>query len=159
MLLLGGLTWCAIQGGEFLFGARFFSTVSWLDVSLAIFLSFLSISILNAIAVFWSTLTTSSFLTTLLVLCSYVVGHFVDDVVRFIKANVSGVDIVPSIKYTIALVKYLFPNLAAFDVKQAAAHGLSVPMTDVLVLSGYACVYIMFLLTVSTYLFNKRDFA
>lgn len=159
MMLLGCLTWCAVQGGEFLFGARFFSAVSWPDIARAIFLSFLSILILNAIAVLWSTLTTSSFLATLLVLSSYVIGHFVDDVVRFLKANASGVDVVLSIQYTIDFVKYLFPNLAAFDVKQAAAHGMSIPVSDVFFLTGYALAYVAFLLTLSTFLFNKRDFA
>lgn len=158
MLLLGGFSWLAVQGGTFLFGGRFFSTISWFDISLALFLSLLSVLLLNATVVFWSTVTTSSFLTTLLTISTYVVGNLIDDVVRFLKSNISGMEISQSIYRAVDVVKYLFPNLSAFDVKQQAAHGLAIDISDVSVLCGYACAYTLFLLTASTLIFSRREF-
>jgi len=157
MLLLSVCLGLALQGGEFLFGQRFFVQVSWLSIASALFLSWLSIMILNAFAVLWSTLTTSSFLATLLTLFSYVIGHFVDDVVRFLQANTSGVVVSWSIRTTVEVAQYLFPNLAAFDLKQAAAHGMAIPVVDVAILLAYACAYIAVLLALASMFFNKRD--
>ncbi|SEA64793.1 ABC-type transport system involved in multi-copper enzyme maturation, permease component [Desulfuromusa kysingii] len=159
MLLLTGGVWLCLWGGEFLFGSRFFVTVSWVSIVAALFLSWLSVLILNAFVVLWSTVTTSSFLATLLTLFSYVIGHSIDDVVRFLQVEVTMIKISDSIRMTVDVVKYLFPNLAAFDLKSAAAHGLSIPFTDVLILTTYATAYIVVLLVLSTLFFNRRDLA
>jgi len=165
LLLLTGLimffltvgVYLSLECGEFLFGKRFFVTVSWSSIFVALFLSFLSVMILNALAVFWSTLTTSSFLATLLTIFSYVIGHFVDDVVRFLQANTTGVDISSSIKQTVEVAQYIFPNLAAFDVKSAAAHGMTIPTLDAIFLTIYACIYSCLLLMLATAVFKHRD--
>ena len=115
--------------------------------------------ILNALAVFWSTLTTSSFLATLLTVFSYVIGHFVDDVVRFLQVNTTGVEISSSIKQVVEIAKYSFPNLAAFDVKSVAAHGMVIPLADVVFLTFYAGIYCSLLLTLATIFFRRRDLA
>lgn len=159
MLLLSAGIWIALQCGEFLFGARFFVQVSWLSIALALFLSWLSVLILNAIVVLWSTVTTSSFLATLLTLFSYVIGHFVDDVVRFLQVKTTAVDISESIRMTVDMAQYVFPNLAAFDLKSAAAHGMTIPFADVAILFAYACAYITVLLSLSTLFLNRRDLA
>ena len=158
VLLTGGV-WLSLQGGEFLFGSRFFVQVSWLSIASALFLSWLSVLILNAFVVLWSTVTTSSFLATLLTVFSYVIGHFIDDVVRFLQVKVTMVEISDSVRVTVDIAKYLFPNLAAFDLKSVAAHGTLIPFTDILILTAYACVYITVLLTLSTLFFNRRDLA
>jgi len=159
MLLLTGFVWLSLQGGEFLFGSRFFVQVSWVSIVTALFLSWLSVLILNAFVVLWSTVTTSSFLATLLTLFSYVIGHFIDDVVRFLQIEVTMEKVSESVRITVDIAKYLFPNLAAFDLKSTAAHGLQIPITDVLTLTAYAGVYITVLLTFSTIFFNRRDLA
>ncbi|MBN2644314.1 MAG: ABC transporter permease subunit [Desulfuromonadaceae bacterium] len=159
MLLLSGCAWVAMRGGIWLWGERFFAHVSWPDIAFALFLSFLSVLVLNAIAIFWSTLTTSSFLATLLTISSYIIGQLVDDVVRFITSDISAFEVTPAISGTVHVVKFLFPNLAAFDVKQAAAHGMTIPFHDVTLLTIYACAYIFVVLFLATSFFVKRDFA
>jgi ABC-type transport system involved in multi-copper enzyme maturation permease subunit len=131
--------------------------VSWPGIVAALFASWLSVMMLNGFAVLWSTVTTSSFLATLLTLFSYVIGHFVDDVVRFLQTNVSGVAVSRSIRVTVDVAQYLFPNLAAFDVKQAAAHGMAIPVMDIVILFAYACAYITVLLALAGLFFNRRD--
>ena len=140
-----------------MFGSRFFVQVSWVNIASAIFLSWLSVLILNALTVLWSTVTTSSFLATLLTLFSYVIGHFVDDVVRFLNSNTSNVEISESIHLTVDITKYLFPNLAAFDLKSVAAHGMAIPANDILILTLYASAYVAAALSLSTFFFTRRD--
>lgn len=159
MFLLSCGVWLSLKSGEVLFGARFFEQVSWMSIVSALFLSWLSVLILNAFAVLWSTVTTSSFLATLLTVFSYVIGHSIDDVVRFLQVKVTLVEISKSIRMTVDFSKYLFPNLAAFDLKSLAAHGLPVLFNDVLMLTLYSFFYICFLLAISTYFLNRRDFS
>jgi ABC-type transport system involved in multi-copper enzyme maturation permease subunit len=165
LLLLTGLimalltigVWVSIMGGEYLFGARYFIRVEWFSIFAALFLSWLSVLILNGFVVLWSTVTTSSFLATLLTLFSYVIGQFVDDVVRFLQVKVTLAEISQSVRMTVGVAKYLFPNLAAFDLKSVAAHGLVIPMTDVYTLAAYAVVYITVLLSLAILFFKRRD--
>lgn len=159
MLLLSVGVWLAIMGGTFTFGAHYFAGVSWGGIIAALFLSWLSVLILNGFVVLWSTLTTSSFLATLLTIFSYVIGHFIDDVVRFLTLKTTTMEISASIHATIDVVKYIFPNLAAFDLKSTAAHGDLIPAFDVMTLSVYAIAYIVVLLSVSALFFNRRDLA
>jgi len=167
LLLLTGLimalltigVWVSIMGGEYLFGARYFIRVGWFSIFAALFLSWLSVLILNGFVVLWSTVTTSSFLATLLTLFSYVIGQFIDDVVRFLQVKVTLEEISQSVRMTVDVVKYLFPNLAAFDFKSVAAHGLVIPMADVYTLTAYATVYISVLLLLATFFFKRRDLA
>lgn len=157
MVLLSVCLWLSLQGGEFLFGKRFFVQVSWWSIVAALFASWLSVMMLNGFAVLWSTVTTSSFLATLLTLFTYVIGHFVDDVMRFLQSNVSGVVVSRSIRVTVDVAQYLFPNLAAFDIKQAAAHGMVIPVVDMVFLFAYAAAYITGLLALAGIFFSRRD--
>jgi len=53
---------------------------------------------------------------------------------------------------------WILPNLAQFDVKSQVVHGETVPLGYLLFTGGYAMLYIGMLLSISMYVFSRRDF-
>ena len=53
---------------------------------------------------------------------------------------------------------WILPNLAQFDVKDRVVHGIAVPFGYMTLTFGYAALYIAMLLSLSMYIFSKRDF-
>jgi ABC-type transport system involved in multi-copper enzyme maturation permease subunit len=120
-------------------------------------MSYLGIMMLNALVVLWCSITTSPFLATLLTLATYIIGQSIDDVVRFLALKIPGVDISQSVQVAVDVAQYLFPNLAAFDLKLQAAHGLLIPASDIAFLVVYALAYSAAVLSVSVAAFSRRD--
>ncbi|MBM9513575.1 ABC transporter permease [Desulfogranum marinum] len=147
----------AIQGGILLYGEHYFKSYSLLAVFSSTLLNYFGISILNAVVVLWCSITTTSFLATLLTLATYLVGHLMDDVVRFIESPPPGILISMPLQKTVQATQYIFPNLAAFDHKLSAAHGIPIPFIQFSVLTSYAGVYIVAVLSLSIVLFTRRD--
>jgi len=161
MAVLSGATFLSVLAGRVVYGTRFFSEFSMQAVLLSIFLSFVGIMVLNAMVVFWCSVTTSAFIATLLTLFTYLIGHTIDDVVRFLAAeiNLTGAHVSDTVRYTVELAKYIFPNLSAFDIKLQAAHGLIIPAADAAFLFGYGAAYICAALSLAMLIFGRRDFA
>ncbi|OEU66192.1 MAG: hypothetical protein BA863_12765 [Desulfovibrio sp. S3730MH75] len=157
MLLLFAATICSVYGGMILYGETYFKSFSLTAISLSTVLGFLSISILNAFVVLWCTLTTTSFLATLLTFSTYLIGQMIDDVVRFVESPPPGAVISSSVHNAAQVIQYIFPNLAAFDHKLTASHGLLIPLDQFSILSLYAAVYIIATLTLSIFIFSRRD--
>lgn len=157
MAILSLATVAAISIGRMLYAEHFFASLSWSAVFTSIGVSYLGITVLIAVVVLWSTLTTSSFLATLLTLATYCIGETVADMVRFIASKVPGVTITPMVAKTVTAAMYFFPNLAAFDLKLAAAHGLAIPAADVLFLAAYGIAYCAAVLSLAILIFQRRD--
>lgn len=161
-IIMGVLTLAtllSVYGATFLYPAYFFKSLPIVQVLAASFLAFVANLILISCTMLWCTISTSSFLATLMTLSTYIVGQTVEDIVRFINAKVEGVEISPLVDYATTALLYIFPNIGAFDIKHYASHGLSLPVTQMLLLSVYAAVYISIMLLLSTALFRKRDLA
>jgi ABC-type transport system involved in multi-copper enzyme maturation permease subunit len=159
MSILTIATLLSVYGATFLYPAYFFPSLPITQILVVSLLAFAANLMLTSCTMLWCTITTSSFLATLLTLSTYIVGQTVEDIVRFIAAKVEGVDISPVIAYATKVILYIFPNLGAFDFKQYAAHGLSLPVTETLLLFLYAAVYISIMLLLSTAMFKNRDLA
>lgn len=161
MAVLTAATFLSVSIGKLIYGTRFFDSFSSGAVLSSITLNFLGLMMLNALVVLWCSITTSAFISTLLTLFTYLIGQTIDDVVRFlaVEINLSGAEISQPVRFTVKAVKYLFPNLSAFDVKLQAAHGILVPFSDMLFLGLYGTVYIVVALSLSTLIFGRRDFS
>ncbi len=165
LALLAGTIMIVLTGATLLSGyvtgkiypAFFSASYSIQPILLSTFAAFLGILMLNSTVLLWCSITTSSFLATLLTLSTYIIGQSVEDLVRFMEVQSSNVYISPIVKFVLQGVLYIFPNLAAFDLKQQAAHGLSIPAGEMLTLSLYGCAYITVMLTLATIFFNRRD--
>jgi Cu-processing system permease protein len=108
--------------------------------------------LVTAIAVFFSTFSTP-ILSAALTFALFIVGHFSEDLRNFqdaVNSPVAG-------RITRALY-WVLPNLAQFDVKASVTHGRHVPAGYVVLAVAYAVVYVAMLLTISAYVFSRRDF-
>ena len=117
--------------------------------------------VLNALVVLWCSITTSSFIATLLVLFTYLIGHTIDDVVRFLSAeiNLTQAQVSETVRYAVQVSQYIFPNLSAFDIKLQAAHGLLIPAAESFFLAVYGLTYLCAALSLSVLIFSRRDFS
>ncbi len=157
MAILTGATVIAMLISQKLYSNVFFTSLSWPSIFVAIGISYLGTVVLIATVVLWSTVTTSSFLATLLAVATYCIGQTVADMVRFIASKVPGVAISPVAAKTVKAAMYVFPNLAAFDLKLAAAHGRAIPLADILFLTAYGVAYTAAVLALATTIFQRRD--
>ena len=118
----------------------------------AILLIFVQLTLVTAIALFFSTFS-RPILSAVLTFGLYVVGHFNADLRNF--ENVVDSPVAAALARTLY---YVLPNLAPFDVKAQVVHGHAVPLGYVALTSGYAAAYICALLLAATFIFSKRDF-
>lgn len=157
MTLLTIATLLAISLASLIYPAHFFTKFSLQAILLSTLMAFLGIQVLNSSVFLWCSVTTSSFLATLLTLSTYIVGQSVEDAVRFITAKIAGVDIAIQTQLTAKLALYTFPNLAAFDMKQKAAYGLSIPINEIVFLGLYGFSYMSLMLVLTSFFFKRRD--
>jgi ABC-type transport system involved in multi-copper enzyme maturation permease subunit len=119
---------------------------------IAIFLTFVELMLVTAVALFFSTFSTP-LLSAALTLGLYIVGHFNTELRNFDQVVSSK----PAAWLARALY-HLLPDLSAFDVKTEVVHGLPVKAGYVLWTTGYGAAYIVALLLAATIIFSRRDF-
>ncbi len=157
MILLTIFTLLTIWAGTMVYSNHFFATFSSLSVLQSAWLSFCGIMMLNSLVVLWCSVTTSSFLATLLTICTYLIGQSIDDIVHFISTEGSHLQISATVKMTTNIAQYLFPNLAAFDYKMQAARGVVIAWKELATLTGYSLAYQMVILVVAIAFFSRRE--
>ncbi len=147
----------AVWTGKELYGSQFFTSFSLSSYITAAAMNFMAIQLFTSLVILWCCIVRSSFLATLLTLATYLIGQTLDDIIMFINASTNSVPISHTVKMTVKIAQYLFPNLAAFDFKFMAAHGLHIPMLDPVLLTLYAAGYITVTLTIASFSFKGRD--
>jgi len=118
----------------------------------ALFLIFIELMLVTAIAVFFSTFSTP-LLSAALTFGIYVAGHF--------NADLKNFDRVVSSKTAALLARgayHVLPDFSAFDVKTEVVHGLPVPFGYMASTAAYGLAYVAGLLLVATFIFSRRDF-
>ena len=118
----------------------------------AIFLMFVELMIVTAIALFFSTFSTPM-LSAALTFGFYIAGHFNTELRNFERVVDS-----PAAAWLARGLYRVLPDLSAFDVKTQVVHGLPVPAAYVLTSSLYGAAYIAALLLAATFIFSRRDF-
>jgi Cu-processing system permease protein len=118
----------------------------------AIFPIYLGLVLTVAVALFFSTLTSSA-LAAISTVCFVVAGRYSDVIhnMREIVESAPG--------WLVLVLYYLVPNFANFDLKTCVVYGDPVAWLDLLWVTVYAAIYIGALLTGSILVFRKRDLA
>jgi ABC-type transport system involved in multi-copper enzyme maturation permease subunit len=147
-LVLGYMTW--VESPEFKAGWD----APGVDPALlkAVFLIFVELMLITALALFFSTFSTP-LLSAALTFGLYIAGHF--------NAELRNFETVVSSKAAAWLARGLYhvlPDLSAFDIKVQVVHGLPVSATYVAATAGYGAMYITGLLLAATFIFSRRDF-
>ena len=159
MALLTLSTLLATFLATLIYPAHYFANYSPYPILISTLMTFLSIQVLNSTVFLWCSVTTSSFLAPLLTISTYIIGHSVEDVVRFMSLHVEGVEIARQTQLTAKLALYAFPNLAAFDLKQLAVYSLPISFHEISLLSLYGLAYISIMLFLTSFFFRRRDLA
>lgn len=144
---------------KFLF-PDYFIGFSWAIFIIAAFFTLIKFSVLSAIVVFFSTITSNSFITLIFSTCSYVVGVTIEEVLFYVNSEFAKDEklISEPLRLLIRFISYIFPNFSVFDFSVEAAHGLPVAPEIIVTSFGYAMVYICLLLVFSAVIFNRREF-
>ena len=119
----------------------------------AVFLSGVEITVMCAVTVFFSTFTTP-ILTSFFSFCVFVAGSLSGDLRLFAqKFGGAALARVTDIFY------YLMPNLAAFNLRHEAVHGLGWSAGEAAWSSIYGIVYVAVVLWFAWLVFRRREFA
>jgi ABC-type transport system involved in multi-copper enzyme maturation permease subunit len=118
----------------------------------AVYLVFVQLMVVIAIALFFSTFS-SPMLSAVLTFGLYVAGHFSADLKNFDIAVGDS-----PVRYLTAAIYYVLPNMATFDVKSAVVHGHPVPAGYLVLSTAYGLAYITALVAGAVWIFSRRDF-
>lgn len=137
----------------------YFARFSWFMVLLALFFAFLGLVLLTSLSFLFSSFTSTSFITLVLTVISYVIGQSLGDVKALIEnAQVIGIQVSPITTKVIQTAYYVFPNLSFFDIKMQAAHGLSIPASYVFWIVSYGLLYTCLVIALAALVFRKKEF-
>ncbi len=125
-----------------------------LDMGLtkAIGLIFLELLLIVAVAVMFSTFTTPT-LSATFTLAIYVIGHLTGD----LKALGDKLEN-PLVSGVLSLLYYALPNLAYFNVKSEAVHGIPISWNYILMAVSYGAFYAAIVMVAACLIFQRRDF-
>jgi ABC-type transport system involved in multi-copper enzyme maturation permease subunit len=118
----------------------------------AVLMTFVELSIVTAIALFFSTFSTP-LLSAALTFGFFVAGRFSADLRNFDQAVNS-----PVATGLARALYWVLPNLASFDVRAQVVHGQPVSAGYLALMTGYGALYIGALIVAATVIFSRRDF-
>jgi Cu-processing system permease protein len=118
----------------------------------AVALTFVELSIVTAIALFFSTFSTP-ILSAAFTFGLFLAGRFSADLRNFNQVVDS-----PGAAALARGLYWVLPNLAPFDVRSQIVHAAPVPLGYIGLTSAYGALYIAALLIVSALIFSRRDF-
>jgi len=138
---------------------KYFDRFSWYLVFVAILFAFLSMMLLSAVSFLFASFVSNSFVTLVLTVVTYLVGHAVHDVKALVEApKTVGIEVSTVTVKVVQFAYYLFPNLSLFDIKQQAAHGLAIPVSQVAWTLSYGLVYTTIVMLLAGVIFSYREF-
>ena len=138
--------------------ANWFRAFSWAEYYKAIYASFLMFVVLNAFVIFFSSITSSSFITLLFSICIYIGGQTIEEVVIYLKSSQGKeTQISEFIREMINIIQYVLPNFSVFDLKIQASHAIHLPLDYMFRITGYAGIYSVILMIAASLIFNKRE--
>ena len=125
-----------------------------LDIGIikAIGLIFLELLVIVAVAVMFSTFTTPT-LSATFTLAIYVIGHLTGDL-KVLGDKLED----PLVSGVLNVLYYALPNLANFNVKSEAAHGVPISWNYFLITVSYGAAYAASVMVVACMIFQRRDF-
>jgi ABC-type transport system involved in multi-copper enzyme maturation permease subunit len=147
LLLTSGILGAAYAGVALFEHAGF----DWIGLA-AIAMQFLEMALFLAFAIFVSTFS-SSLLSIVYTSGVFFLGHIVSQLVADAKSiGLGGIKLL-----LVEVLYYIFPNLEKFDARDFAVHAVATPWTSFGLAVAYATVYIVFLLTASVWIFDKKE--
>jgi ABC-type transport system involved in multi-copper enzyme maturation permease subunit len=143
-----------------IFGSEQFMPHHFSWSTLLLGLCFLNISLLVVLAMAFLciSVTSHSFTAVLLCMATYFIGQNVESVATVIKRSKIFDSNIALLKL-LAVIEWIFPNLAAFDLKTTAAYGLPVDSAYLAWVAAYGLAYIGLCLVAAIWIFQRRELA
>ena len=142
----------AIMTGVFLATLWLYHVPIGYSIFQALGLILIEILVVTAIALFFSTFTSST-LSAIFTLGLYIIGHLTADLRGMVANSESEV-----VKSVVGTLYYLCPNLEMLNIKGQASVGILVAPEFVMLASLYGLLYAGVLLTGACLVFQQRDF-
>lgn len=117
----------------------------------AVLLIYLELMILTGVAMLFSSFSSPA-LSALLTFFVFVIGHLSSDL-----KNLSETSATVASRWVFAVVYYLVPNLANYNIITAAGHGISPPLRFIAMMVAYGAMYIAVLLAATTLIFRRKN--
>lgn len=138
---------------------NFFERFSWPLVCLSFFFITNMLILVSALSFLFASFASSSFVTFILTIISYIIGMSLNDVKALVEAPQSvGITVSPVTVKVVQVAYYIFPNLSFYDIKTQAAHGLNVPLSYGLGVVAYTVFYSAIVITLAALVFRKKEF-
>ncbi len=118
----------------------------------------LKLVLIASLTVFFSSFTSTSFISLMMTIITYMIGSTTELVKGLLDSNAEGINFSPAIEVIIKSVYYIFPNLASFDLKLQAAHGLPLQQDQLLWTFIYWLAYVMVTISASALIMSRREF-
>lgn len=130
--------------------------VQWGRIVIAISADVLKYSLLAAIAILLTSFATSFFLPFFVTLAVFLAGSASQDVYEFVTSRYAG-EFSENARVVFKAVYYCIPNFSAFDLKLQAVYPIPFDTTHLLYLFGYYVVYLTMILSLTVWVFSRRE--
>lgn len=131
---------------------------SWLGFGIALGFQYLSLNLITAFTLFFAVLTSSGFMAMILSLATYFIGQNIELLIKLLS-SAKYFEHSAQIELAATIFSWIFPNLASFDLKTAAAYGLSLEPAYLIWTLLYGLAYTSLLLIFTSLIFNRRELA
>ncbi len=121
------------------------------NIIVAIFLQFMEIIIVSAVAILFSTFS-SPMSSGVFTFAIYFCGHFTADILVLGELTKS-----PILKNISTALYYILPNLSYFNVRAAIANNLSLDLNATIFAVAYGLAYTIILLSLAIVIFERKD--
>lgn len=158
MLILGAISASSVYIATLGKARHIPQNFSWQGFVIALFYQYLSLNLITAFTLMYAVVTTSSFMAMILALGTYFIGQNIELLIKLLTATKLFEQAEQFVAAARALA-WIFPNLAAFDLKTAAAYGLPLDPGYLLWTLIYGVVYTSLLLVFTSMIFNRRELA
>jgi len=130
--------------------------VVWANICAAVLFDAFKYILLVAVAVLFSTVSTSFFLPIFGTISAFLVGNASQQVYDYVHSQ-AGLALSPLLRGCASALYYLIPNFSAFDLKVNAIYGVPLARGGLVLTFGYLVVYTAILLTLAALLFARRE--
>jgi ABC-type transport system involved in multi-copper enzyme maturation permease subunit len=130
--------------------------VVWFNLGLAVLFDSFKYILLVAVAVLFSTVSTSFFLPIFGTISAFLVGNASQQVYDYIHSQ-AGQVLPLFVRRCATALYYVVPNFSAFDLKVNAIYGVPLSPSGLLLTVGYLVVYTGILLALASALFSRRE--
>ncbi|HJV37184.1 ABC transporter permease [Geomonas sp.] len=130
--------------------------VVWDNIYLCVLFDALKYILLLAVAVLFSTVSTSFFLPIFGTISAFLVGSASQQVYDYVHSP-AGQLVSPAVRSAATALYYVLPNFSAFDLKVNAIYGVPLTAAGLALTVGYLVIYAAVLLAIASAIFQKRE--